>query len=170
HGVTHAASTRLLANVLEFFSIGLFPFCAFQLFLRAFYAMQDTRTPALINVFAVGLNTAVNFVYFRYLRVEGLALGHATAYTFASIAAVVILRRRLGGLDGRRLARALGRILLAGLATGGAAFLVSRLVGRAVGTASIGPQLLQVGGGVIAGLAARLVVAARRGSEELQVV
>src|SRR5207253_7831395 len=93
HGVTHAGSTHLLASVLELFSIGLFPFCAFQLFLRAFYAMQNTRTPALINVAAVGLNTAVNVIYFRYLKVEGLALGHATAYTFAAAIAAVILRK-----------------------------------------------------------------------------
>ena len=71
------SGTELLAGVLQFFSLGLFSFCAFQLFLRAFYAMQDTRTPALINLFAVGLNTAVNFLYYRYLGVEGLALGHA---------------------------------------------------------------------------------------------
>jgi putative peptidoglycan lipid II flippase len=170
HGVTTRESTELLAGVLMFFSLGLFSFSSFQLFLRSFYAMQDTRTPALINVFAVGLNTAVNFVYFRYLRVEGLALGHATAYTFASITAAVILRRRLGGLDGRRLAGSLARILLAGLATGGAAFLASRLLGQAVGTASLGPQLVQVGGGVAAGLAAFLAAAALLRIEELQMI
>src|SRR6266498_2894094 len=46
HGVMRAQSTELLAKVLQAFSIGLFSFCAFQLFLRGFYAMQDTRTPA----------------------------------------------------------------------------------------------------------------------------
>jgi len=79
-------------------------------------------------------------------------LGHATAYTFASLVAVVILRRRLRGLEWRRLARPLGQILLAGAATGAVALLVSRAVGRALGTAALGPQLLQVGGAVLAGL------------------
>jgi putative peptidoglycan lipid II flippase len=160
HGVMRAESTELLARVLQVFSIGLFSFCAFQLLLRAFYAMQDTRTPALINVFAVGLNTAVNFIYFRYLRVEGLALGHATAYTFAAIVAVAILRRRLGGLEGRRLLPAFGRILVGGVATGAAAYLVATWLGRALGTAGLGPQLLQVGGGVLAGLLTFIAVAA----------
>ena len=160
HGVMRAQSTELLAKVLQAFSIGLFSFCAFQLFLRGFYAMQDTRTPALINIFAVALNTAVNFLYFRYLRVEGLALGHATAYTFAAIVAVLILRRRLGGLEGRRLVPAFGRILLGGLATGAGAYLAARWLGAAFGTASLGPQLLQVGGGVVAGGLSFLAVAA----------
>src|SRR5439155_1060352 len=84
--------------------IGLFSFCLFQLLLRAFYGMQDTRTPALINVFAVAINIVADIILFRYIKVEGLALGHATAYTFASIAAVVLVRRRLGGLEGALLA------------------------------------------------------------------
>jgi putative peptidoglycan lipid II flippase len=96
HGVTGARSTDLVADILVFFALGLLPFSTFQLFLRAFYAMQDTRTPAVINVFAVGLNVAMNLVYFQIFDVRGLALGHATAYTFAAVAAGLIIQRRLG--------------------------------------------------------------------------
>jgi putative peptidoglycan lipid II flippase len=170
HGVTHAKSGDLLAGILRMFSIGMFSFCLFQLLLRAYYGMQDTRTPALINVFAVGLNTAVNFIYFRYLKVEGLALGHATAYTFAAVTAAVMLRRRLGGLGGRRLAIPMGQILLGGLATGGAALLASRLSAQALGTASLGPQVLQVGAGVVAGMGAFLAVALAFRMEELRLI
>ena len=170
HGVMQAQSTELLSGVLELFSIGLLSFCTFQLFLRAFYAMQDTRTPALINVAAVGLNTAVNLVYFRYLKVEGLALGHATAYTFAAILAAFIIRRRLGGLEGRRLGAALAQIGVAGIATGSAAWLASRWLGQISGTATLGPQLLQVGGGVVAGLGAFLTVALVFRLQELSLI
>jgi len=170
HGVMRAQSTELLAGVLQFFSLGLFSFCAFQLFLRAFYAMQDTRTPALINLFAVGLNTAVNFLYYRYLGVEGLALGHATAYTLAAVTAAFILHRRLGGLEGRRLAPVLGRILVAGAATGGASWLAARWVAGAIGTASLGPQLLQVGGGLVAGLGTFLLIAMAFRMPELRLI
>lgn len=169
-GVMRPQSTELLAGVLEFFSLGLFSFCAFQLFLRAFYAMQDTRTPALINLFAVGLNTAVNFIYYRYLKVEGLALGHATAYTFAALMAAFILHRRLGGLEGRRLAPVLGQILLAGAGTGAASWLVARWVGSALGTASFGPQLLQVGGGLVAGVGTFLAISVAFRMPELQLI
>jgi putative peptidoglycan lipid II flippase len=170
HGVTGRKSTELLASVLTFFAFGLFSFSTFQLLLRAFYAMQDTRTPAVINLFAVGLNTAVNFVYFRYLKVEGLALGHATAYTFAAITAALVISRRVGGLDWRALGAGLGQILVAGIATGGAAFAVSKGVGSAVGTSTFGPQILQVAGGVAAGLAAFLLVASALRISELAMV
>jgi putative peptidoglycan lipid II flippase len=161
-------STELVAGVLTVFSLGLFSFSSFQMTLRAFYAMQDTRTPALINVVAVALNTAVNVLYFRYLQVEGLALGHATAYTFAALTALTILSRRLGGLEWRALGRSLAQIVMAGVATGAAAWSVSRLVARTIGTASLGPQLLEVGGGVVAGLGAFLALAWAFRLQELQ--
>jgi putative peptidoglycan lipid II flippase len=170
HGVMGPQSTELVARVLAVFSLGLFSFCAFQLLLRAFYAMQDTRTPAIINLFAVALNTVVNLFYFRYLKVEGLALGHATAYSFAAVAAAVILRRRLGGLEGRRLGPALGRVGLAGLATGAAAFLVARFVGQMLGTDHLLPQIVQVAGAVLAGGLAFLAVAAAFRLPELALI
>lgn len=160
HGVMQARSTQLVAGVLQVFALGLFSFAAFQVLLRAFYAMQDTRTPALINVGAVGLNTLVNLLYFRYLQVEGLALGHATAYTFAAVVSALILRRRVGGLEGRRVGRALGQILVGGAAAGGAAWLVARGVAGALGTETLAAQVLQVVGGITAGLGAYLAVVA----------
>jgi putative peptidoglycan lipid II flippase len=170
HGVTSPQSTDLVAGVLVFFSLGLLSFSTFQLFLRAFYAMQDTRTPAIINVFAVGLNVALNFVYFHFLDVRGLALGHATAYTFAAVVSGVVIRRRLGGLDGRRVLLALAKILAAGAGTGAAALAASRWVGDRLGTASIGDQLVQVGAGVAAGTVGFLLISAALRTDELSML
>ena len=151
-GVAGAASTALVADVLVVFSIGLFPFSAFLLCLRAFYAMQDTRTPALINVVAVGINTVANFALFPILRVQGLALGHALAYTFAAVAAGLVLRRRLGGLEGRDLVRGLAKVLAGAAATGGAAWGAATLMARLVSVDTFGGQVMEVGAGVLAGL------------------
>jgi putative peptidoglycan lipid II flippase len=152
HGVTTSASSDLVAEVLAVFAIGLFSFSAFQLLLRAFYAMQDTRTPALINVAAAGLHIVANIVLFALWKVKGLALAHALSYTFAAVVAGAVLRRRTGGLEGRRLASGLGRIGLASAATGGAAWLASRGVGNVLGTETLFDQAAQVTVGVAAGL------------------
>ena len=152
HGVATEASTELVASVLVFFAAGLFQFSAFMLCLRAFYAMHDTRTPALINVFAVGLNTVANLALFPLLGVRGLALGHAVAYTFAATVAALILRRRLGSLEGRDLARGMARVLVAAALTAGAAWGASRLIFEAVGADTLIEQIVQVGTGVLAGL------------------
>ena len=152
HGVATDAQAAEVAHVLRFFAIGLFSFSAFQLLLRAFYAMQDTKTPALVNVAAVGLNTAANFVYFHFLGVRGLALAHATAYTFGAILLAVLIRRRLHGLDGRTVLQGIGKVAVASAATAAAAWGTAHVLGRALGTETLAKQFVQVMGSVGVGL------------------
>ena len=172
HGAASGPATQVTARILVLFSLGLFSFSAFQLLLRAYYAMQDTRTPALVNVAAVALNTAANLVYFFGfgLGVEGLALGHATAYTFGAIVLIVLIRRRLGGLEGRIVLSGVARVVVGALATAGAAYLASRGLGALVDTGSLPGQLVQVGGAVLAGLVVFLAAALILRMEDLQVL
>jgi len=110
--------------MLAFFAIGLFFFSTFQLLLRAFYSMQDTRTPALINIGALAVNVGANllFVFGFDLGVEGLALGHATSYLFSATLAFLVLRGRLGGIEWRSVGPSLLRTLVAAGLTGLAAW------------------------------------------------
>jgi putative peptidoglycan lipid II flippase len=170
HGVAGAESTDLVAGVLTFFALGLFSFSAFMLLLRAFYAMEDTRTPAIINLLAVGVNTMANLALFPVLGVKGLALGHAIAYTFAAVTAGLMLRRRLGGLDGRAMAAALSKIAVAAAATGLAAWGASRLMGGLVAADTLAGQVAQVGTGVLAGLIIFLAAALLLRVEEFDLV
>jgi putative peptidoglycan lipid II flippase len=146
YGESGATDTELIAGILLFFSLGLFSFSMFQLLLRAFYAMQDTRTPALVNVAAVAVNVAANlvFVFPLGLGVRGLALGHATAYTFGAVSLGAILRGRLGRLDGRRIAGSLAKVLVGAGATAGTAWLTYRWLGNALGSAGLGARATQV--------------------------
>ncbi|HEX8099059.1 MAG TPA: lipid II flippase MurJ, partial [Actinomycetota bacterium] len=177
HGVTQSGSTDLIAGVLTVFSIGLFSFCTFQLLLRAFYSMQDTRTPALINVVAVAVNTALNLIFFRYLKVEGLALGHAAAYTTGTVIFAIMIGRRLQGLELRRLLRPMAQIVLAAAAAALAAFVVAGWIGGlydiAAGTQSARtappflPQVVQIGAAVVAGIGTYVAITAAFRMEEL---
>ena len=161
HGVVTPRSGRLVADILVAFAVGLFPFSAFQLLLRAFYAMQDTRTPALVNVASLVVNVIANVVlFFAFdLGVQGLALGHAASYAVGSALLLVLIRRRLGGLDGRSMLPVLGRVVVAAAATACAAWLVATGLAEWVGTATLGEQALQVLAAVGAGLVVFLVAA-----------
>lgn len=95
-GVVTERSTELIAGVLRVFVVGLVPFSLFQLLLRAFYALQDTKTPFLVNCGAVALTTAANVPLFHLYGVRGLAAGHACGYVAGAVAQERILARRLG--------------------------------------------------------------------------
>jgi putative peptidoglycan lipid II flippase len=173
HGpVTTSRSGDLVADVLVAFSVGLFPFSAFQLLLRAYYAMQNTRTPALVNLVAVTINIVVDVVlFFGFdLGVQGLALGHAISYAFGSVALLVLIRRRLRGIDGARVLGTLGRTLVAGGATAASAWLVARWLGSSIGTATLPVQSVQVFSAVAAGLVVFVAASTALRIEEIDAV
>ena len=169
-GVMTARSTELIADVLRFFVVGLVPFSIFQLLLRAFYALQDTKTPFKINVIAVAFNIAIDIPLFLWLGVKGLALGHAAAYTLGCFLQGRALSLRIGGLDGPRLRRSLGRIVVAALGMGAIVWLSSELMEKALGTQSSLEQVAALGVSVVVGAVSYLGLALAFGVEELRSV
>jgi putative peptidoglycan lipid II flippase len=169
-GATTVSGADLVANVLVYFSLGLLPFSLFQLLLRSFYAMQDTRTPALINIAAVTLNVIVNFIYFPFLGVKGLALGNTTAYAFATIVSLVIIRRRLGGLELRYVVRGLTQVAVASAITAGVAYAAVKLVALVVSSGTAAGEFAEVVVGVGAGIGAYLLMVSAMHMPELSVL
>src|SRR6266704_1358347 len=61
-GNTSDASARYLGLVFSIFSLGLMPYMLFQLLLRVFYALHDSKTPALIGVVTMVANVGANLL------------------------------------------------------------------------------------------------------------
>ena len=61
-GNTSDASARYLGLVFSIFSLGLVPYMLFQLLLRVFYALHDSKTPALIGVATMVANVGANLI------------------------------------------------------------------------------------------------------------
>ncbi|HEX9776074.1 MAG TPA: murein biosynthesis integral membrane protein MurJ [Actinomycetota bacterium] len=152
HGVFGAASTDLFADTFVLMVLGLGAYAAFQQLMRAFYAMQDTRTPLLVNVAAVGAEVGSAVPLFLVLDIPGLGLAHTVSYLTGATVGGLILRARLGGLDGGRLLRSHLRIGAAAALTGLVVRIAADGIGRAVDVATLGGQAIQVGGGVAVGL------------------
>ncbi|HEX3393388.1 MAG TPA: murein biosynthesis integral membrane protein MurJ [Acidimicrobiales bacterium] len=110
HGVASSASTPLVSSVLDMFALGLVPFSAFLVMLRAFYARQDARTPVFVNIASTGSEVVFALVLFPRLDVRGLALAHSLSYLVGAVVAAVVLSRRLGGLEARHTMRELVKV------------------------------------------------------------
>ena len=160
HGAAVARDSVAIARTLQGFAAGLLFFSTFQLLTRTFYAMQDTRTPALVNVVTGLVNVAAALIYVGPLDLglRGMALAHATSYVVGASVLLVMLRRRLGALDGRRIARTAVRVSVAAAASALAAFAV---VGAwdVPGGSSISLLAAQVGTGVAVGVLVFLISA-----------
>jgi putative peptidoglycan lipid II flippase len=173
YGNTTIADARFIGFVLAAFAIGLVPFSFFQLQLRAFYAVQDTRTPALLNIWVNLANIAVDVLLYVVLpdkwRVVGLALGYAASYTVGLVLMTQALRRRIGGVDGPRVTRTVVRLLVAAVPAAAVASGVAFGVRAATGGGRLGADLgLLVG--LIVAVAAFVPLAGRMRIAELDTV
>jgi putative peptidoglycan lipid II flippase len=140
----------ITADTLQAFAISLVPFSVYLYAMRAFYALQDTRTPFFLNAFENALNIALALAVFPRFGVQGLALAWSGAYTVAAVAALVVLRRRIGGVPDRSAARSAVRAAVAAAALA----IVAAEVAGAIGSSSPGEALLAT---VVAGVAGALV-------------
>jgi len=113
-------STQLVAYALQFYALGLVAHAIVEITVRAFYALHDTWTPVLVGVGAMILNIGLSLWWVKSLQHGGLALANSVATTLEMGLLLWLLRRRLGGLEGAQLGRALVRQLIAagGMAVG----------------------------------------------------
>ena len=93
---------------------GLVGYSAVKIASPTFYALKDSRTPVTIGMICIALNVALNLLLVRAgLSYAGLALGTGIAALANAAMLFWMLRRRLGGLDDRRVITALLKVLVA---------------------------------------------------------
>ncbi len=172
YGWVREEDVPLIARTLQGFAVGLPFFSAFQLITRTFYATQDSRTPALVNIGAAIVTVAVDVVLVRTIGwdVPGLALGHAVSYVFATTIGLTLLRPKLTSLDGKRVVHTIARAVPAAAVTAFVAWLVAAGVAAAVDTQVVVWRLVQVGLAVVAGIGVYLAAALMLGMEEVDEV
>jgi len=172
YGWVQEEDVPLIARTLQGFAVGLPFFSAFQLITRTFYATQDSRTPALINIGAAIVTVVVDIALVLTVGwdVPALALGHAVSYVFASAVGLALLRPKLDSLDGRRVGGTIARAVPAAAITAGIAWLVATGLGGTVDTQLVVGRLVQVGLAVAAGIGAYLLAALMLGMEEVDEV
>jgi len=117
--------TRATAAALMFYAPGLLGYSAVKIASPAFYSLRDTRTPVIVSVASVAANLVLNLSLVNILGFEGLALGTAVSALFNGGVLFWLLRRRLDGIDGRRLFIAFAKIIAASVVMGGVALVTS---------------------------------------------
>ena len=109
---------QAIGNVIIAYLLGLVAFCVLFVVQRTFYALGDTRTPFFFTLFQVVL-VVIGVLGCALLPREWIAFGIALVVTVSGIAqallATWLLRKRLGGIDGRRILRSLAKYLVAAI-------------------------------------------------------
>jgi len=113
-----AQSTELVAWALLWYAAGLVGHALVEILSRAFYALHDTRTPVTVGVIAMGINVGLSFLFpilferWGWMPHGGLALANSLATGSESIALVLLMRKRLKGLNGKHIWKGVSVALL----------------------------------------------------------
>jgi putative peptidoglycan lipid II flippase len=133
HGNLSAAGARATSDALIAMALGLPTYSLYLVFMRAYQAMQDTRTMFLIYLVENGLNIVLDLALYDRFGIRGLAAGLSLAYAGGALVAFFDLRRRMGGIGGRSLASATSSVVVAAVVAAAAAALVATVGGHLPG-------------------------------------
>ncbi|MFG2904218.1 murein biosynthesis integral membrane protein MurJ [Kitasatospora sp. NPDC048286] len=155
--------------MLSAFALGLIPYSAQYVMLRGFYAYEDTRTPFSNTVWVAACQAGFALLCWLVLPAEwtvtGLAFGYGLAYAIGVAVAMPKLKKRIGGLDTKRIGRTYSRLAAAGVPAAlvglGASLGVQQVLGGWAGSVAA----LVVAGGLQ--LAVFVLIAKRLRIEEL---
>jgi putative peptidoglycan lipid II flippase len=167
-GEFEADQTPVVASALAAFALGL-TFNGTMLMLnRAFFSLQSPWVPTAVAVGNLGLNVALNAALYR-VGVWGIPLATSLVNIAGTAALLLVVRRQLGGVDGRALTSSYARITLASALAAGVAFGAWFGLDEALGR-SLGAQVVSVGMGVAAAVVAFLGLARLLGVRELEML
>lgn len=160
HGSFTPEATAATSAALMCYAPGLIGYSAVKLAVPTFYSLRDSRTPVIVGAVSVVFNIGVNLMLVRALGFRGLALGTSASALFNASMLMWLLRRKLGGIDGRRVSLAFGKVLVASIFMAAVAWGGERWLEGVVPGSSLLVKLFRVGAGIGLGMGA-LALAAR---------
>lgn len=89
-------SVALTAWALPFYGLGLYGLAARDLLTRAFYALENTRTPVVIGAIGIGVYAASNWLFIPWLDHGGIALANAVSAFSQALLLFFLLWRSVG--------------------------------------------------------------------------
>ena len=159
HGSFTRADTSATAAALACYAPGLVGYSVVRFAVPAFYALHDSRTPVAVSVVTMLLNVALNIALVRVIGYAGLALGTAVASLFNAALLLWLLRCRLNGLDGRRIAVSFAKILVASLIMGVVVWQANAMLATVMAADTIAARFVRVSSDIALALLVLVVVA-----------
>ncbi len=127
-GQFDGAATRLTSIAVLYYSTGLWAYSAVKIVAATFFALQDTRTPALIALISIAANIVLGTILMKPLAHGGLALAASLASVLNLALLVSLLRSRLGSLGWKKIAGSAARALLTSVVMGSVVWAASKLL------------------------------------------
>ncbi len=127
-------SVKLVSWALLWYSLGLVGHCLVEVTSRAFYALHDTKTPVIIGIGAMTGNLLLSILFsavfsnLGWMPHGGLALANSTATAVESIILLILMKKKLNGINSKKIAETVIKSISASVGMGTAIWFVERLM------------------------------------------
>ena len=143
-----AHSTMLTSKALLFYSIGMIGYGLMEILNKAFYAMQDSKTPMKTSVVAILLNIILSLTLVKYMGYTGLPLAASITSIVIAVLMIMMISKNVNGLVNKNDVKELAKILFSATIMG---IIIIALKNVIVGNTTIA-TILRVGASVGAGV------------------
>ena len=153
------SDTASTAAALQFYAIGLVGYSATRISSPVFYALGRSRVPVAVSTVSMAINVVAAVLLVQSAGFRGLAFATSLAALVNGGALLMLLRKHLNGLDGRRLAGATVKLFVASLVMAGVAAEVERRLTEMAPEAHAMMQTVHVAAAIGAGMATLMAMA-----------
>ena len=169
-GAVTTVQIELVSVILVYYCIGVVGYGAQQILNRGFYAVQDTKSPVLINVFVLLFNIIISIILVGPFTYRGLAMAYSLSGLLSMLVLGVALRFKIGQYGGKALVKSALQSIIASAVMGVAVYFVANGLEQILDLSSKLMQVLQVGIGITAGVLVYAAMAIVMRMEEAQQV
>lgn len=166
HGAMSPEGSLLVGRTLALFGLGLPAYSAFLVMTRAFYALEDAKTPALLNavttVLTIALGAAAFFLAPNGWEVAGLSGGHSIGFICGAILLGRSLSSRVGPIFDRGARGSVATSTACSIGAGVAMFATLSIM--PIG--SVGLEVIRIAVAAVLGIGVYLTAMRAFGSEE----
>jgi len=127
-GKFDAYSTRLTAEVLFYYSIGLAAYASTKILQSCFFALKDTITPAKISAFNLVMNIVLISALIFPLKIGGIALANSISGIASAALLYRLLKKQLKLSIGKEISISLIKILAASFCMGLVCYFIDKNV------------------------------------------
>lgn len=118
HGSFDDRAVEMTAVAILYLSAGMIFFAIRDVCNRAFYSLQDTKTPMINGVLGVSVNIVLNIVLGKLMGLGGLALATSITAFVISALLVINLRKKLGNIGFKKILVSSMKILVSSIVMG----------------------------------------------------
>jgi putative peptidoglycan lipid II flippase len=160
------ADTAATAAAVRLYAVGLAGYSAVRIVSPTFYAIGESRIPAIVSAAVIVVNVVASVALVRAIGFQGLALGTSMAAIVNAAVLLWMLRRRLGGIQGGRLLATLIRVTLSAALMAVSAIVIQHAMDRVAPGPRLAAQVIRLAASIGGSLAALAATAKVLGVEE----